>query len=332
MAGGIDFPNTPIKNQVFFYTDPVTGKVNKWLFNGNSWVLQEWAMEEAPGDGLQYARAYDLTDGVYEWQPVIHTDPDVKEAPASDQVGDPLAYPIYARRGPTLTTDPILKGTWVEIQNNTWAGLPTPVPDPEGRAKGHNAIDWANLVEFDIVDLDKYTQQEVQDLITAGVDNHGHDVSEISGLGAMAVEADAPLNEEYHLRQNGAWAQVVVRPVELRESMSISYPEDTDDATLFWTAKALTVIGMFAHVKDANADVTFNVLHAATRDSTGDRVLQGTNVVCNSTAGQGYSSWDVNSIPANSWVWINIGSVANQQALFHVTVTYVEDDVVNVSI
>lgn len=329
MAGGIDFPNTPTKNKVFFYTDPVTAKVTKWLFNGNSWVLQEWAMEEAPLDGLQYARTFDEASGYPIWEAVVHVDPDVKEAPAGDETGDPALRPIYARQGPTVTTDPILPGAWIQIAGTQWTGIPLPPLTPELYAQGHDGVDWRTLAEADILDLDKYTKAEVDAALSTGINDHTHIPEDVIGLGPLAIAADVPIDGSYYLRNDADWAKVIVRPVELRESMSVSYPENTDDATLFWTAKAITVIGITAHIRDVNADVTFNVLHASTRNSTAaSRVLQGSNVVCNSLAGQGYSSWDVNKIPANSWVWLNIGTVANQQSLFHFTVTYVENDVV----
>lgn len=98
----------------------------------------------------------------------------------------------------------------------------------------------------------------------------------------------------------------------------------TSDATLFFTPVAITVKQTHAH-KTGGTNVVFNINHASTRNGTGLDVFTS-DITLTSESGQTNSSgFNDATIPANSWVWVDVVSVSGTVTQFHVTVEYTHD-------
>jgi len=110
----------------------------------------------------------------------------------------------------------------------------------------------------------------------------------------------------------------------LSRSITIPSPLDTDDATMFFTPVAITITDVRSHIT-GTTNVVFNIQHASTRTGTGLDVFSS-DITLTSTAGQSNNSgFNDETIPANSWVWLNITSVSGTPTLFSATVIYTED-------
>jgi hypothetical protein len=110
----------------------------------------------------------------------------------------------------------------------------------------------------------------------------------------------------------------------LSRSITIPDPEAADDATMFFTPVAITVSDVRSHIEGAT-NVVFNISHASTRTGTALDVFSS-DITLTSTAGQSNNSgFNDATIPANSWVWLDIVSVSGTPTLFHATVIYTED-------
>lgn len=110
----------------------------------------------------------------------------------------------------------------------------------------------------------------------------------------------------------------------LSKSISIPDPTADDDATIFFTPVAITITAVHSHIVGAT-NVVFNINHASTRTGTGLDVFTS-NITLTSTAGQtNNSGFNDATIPANSWVWLDVVSVLGTPTLFHTTIIYTED-------
>ena len=110
----------------------------------------------------------------------------------------------------------------------------------------------------------------------------------------------------------------------LRASATVVDPVATDDMTLFFTPVAITVTDVRSHIT-GTTNVVFNIQHASTRTGTGLDVFTS-DITLTSTAGQSNSTgFNDATIPANSYVWVEVVSVSGTPTRFHATVIYTED-------
>jgi hypothetical protein len=149
------------------------------------------------------------------------------------------------------------------------------------------------------------------------------DINNVVQLSLDATKLDAKDND---ITTTGVISGVGTGITGLRGSkgITIADPVAADDATLFFTSVAITVGAVHSHIT-AGTNVVFNVHHAATRTGTGLLVFTA-NITLTSTAGQTNNSGFTDAtIPANSWVWLDIVSVSGAVTMFHATVDYTED-------
>ena len=98
----------------------------------------------------------------------------------------------------------------------------------------------------------------------------------------------------------------------------------TDDATFMFTPVAITVVATHAH-RVAGTNVVYNVKHALNRDDAGLDVFT-VDITLTSTTGQtNNSGFNDATIPANSWVWLDVVSVSGLVTMFGVVLESTED-------
>ena len=108
------------------------------------------------------------------------------------------------------------------------------------------------------------------------------------------------------------------------ESVSVPDPTDSDDVTLFFTPEAITVTAVHSHIT-AGTNVVFNIGHASTRTGTQLDVFTSDITQTSTSGATNNSGFNDASIPANSWVWLDIVSVSGSVTQFHATVEYTLD-------
>lgn len=109
-----------------------------------------------------------------------------------------------------------------------------------------------------------------------------------------------------------------LKQAEQSKSISILSPQVNDNLTLFFTRYAITiqkVIGVVQGSSSPSCQVT--VKHDTSRAAAGTAVVSG-QTVNSLTTGSDLTLADV-TVPANSWVWLNLDSLSGTVVEFHLT-------------
>ena len=145
------------------------------------------------------------------------------------------------------------------------------------------------------------------------------DQTSIVGITGTKAQFDTAVTDD-----NFAYQSDLHTKPSLSRSVTIADPVATDDATLFFTPVAITITDVRSHIT-GTTNVVFNVGHAATRTGTQLDVFTS-DITLTSTAGQSNNSgFSDATIPANSWVWLEVVSVSGTPTWFHGTIIYTED-------
>lgn len=158
----------------------------------------------------------------------------------------------------------------------------------------------------------------IEDLDTLGAPSADGEFIVATAAGAFAYETGATARASMGVDAAGTINAT------LSKSVTIPDPVAADDATMFFTPVAITVTDVRSHITGAT-NVVFNINHASTRTGTGLDVFSS-DITLTSTAGQSNNSgFDDETIPANSWVWVDIVSVSGTPTQFHATVIFTQD-------
>lgn len=116
-----------------------------------------------------------------------------------------------------------------------------------------------------------------------------------------------------------------ISALQMSYGVTIPSPLNTDDISLGFTNRAITITEMRAVVRGGTPSVTWTVRHAATdRSAAGNEVVTGGTVTTSQTAGSDVTSFNDATVPADSYLWVEITSVTDTTE-FHVTVIYTID-------
>lgn len=107
-------------------------------------------------------------------------------------------------------------------------------------------------------------------------------------------------------------------------SISIQDPADTDDITLGFFDDASTISQCNAHIT-GTTNVVYNIGHATTRTGTQLDVYTSDNTITSTAGDEDAAGFNDATIPAGSYVWLDIVSVSGTPTFFHVTCTYTAD-------
>lgn len=120
------------------------------------------------------------------------------------------------------------------------------------------------------------------------------------------------------LRADGTFAVAGGAATDLHRVMTIESPLVDDDVGWFFTDVAITLTKLAAVVVGTSTpSVTWTVRHSTDRSLTGNEVVTSGSTTTNTTTGQIITTFNDATIPANSWVWVEItavsGTVSNLQ-------------------
>ena len=255
-----------------------------WDWVSTSWVRRtKNTVNEAPQDTKVYGRV----------------DADWEEVTPIDPAG---AGVLYVRKD----------GAWYEVID-VGSGITDAASD--GTAYLRKDAAWVNPVVADFPDF-------VSELATKSDVGHAHVLADISDAGALAALNDAPVDGSQYMRKDGVWSPYVPGvDLHMSQGVSIINPQDTDDATLFYTTKAITLQNVAAHIV-GTTNVVCNIYFAPTRNGAGTKVFTS-DVTVTSEAGV-TPTMNTTGIPINSWVWLEVVSVADTPEMFHLTLNYTQ--------
>ena len=255
-----------------------------WDYNGLTWIRRtQGLLEEAPQDGEEYARK----DGT--WVVVSHPQAEVPEAPN-------IVGKTYVRG----------ELQWWEVTIGL-GGISDAVAD--GKLYGRQDNVW---VEIGATDLSGY----------APID-HTHTTDEFvdEGGSPITVVEEAPQNGKEYVRKDAGWVEnAPLAAFTYGGGITIMNPQAEDDATLVFTTSSITFVGLWAHIQGATS-VTFNIHFGPTRNGAFTKCYT-TNIVSNSNAGVQLAIPNTNSIPINSWIWLEIVSKSGDPEMFHLSFEY----------
>lgn len=110
---------------------------------------------------------------------------------------------------------------------------------------------------------------------------------------------------------------IAVSPSGWDKSITIEAPVSGDDITWFFTNRAITAAEIRLVNKETGAgSCVVTIRHGTDRNSTGTVV--DTNTVTSNTTGHDVTAISDATIPANSFVWIEIGTTTNTDEV-HIT-------------
>lgn len=183
----------------------------------------------------------------------------------------------------------------------------------------HTTSDITNLASYTGFDARYYTETEVDALTwdTSDIVSGTFVDARISQSSVTQHEAALTITESQI-------SDLSHTSYTLSKSFTIPDPVDTDDATMFYTPVAITITATHSHIT-GGTNVVYNINHASTRTGTGLDVFTS-DITETSTAGATHNTgFNDATIPAGSWVWLDIISISGTPTLFHVTLIYTED-------
>lgn len=114
---------------------------------------------------------------------------------------------------------------------------------------------------------------------------------------------------------------VNLKQAEQSKGLSILSPQVNDNITLFYTRYAITIQKVYGVVRGSGGpSCQITIKHDSSRAAAGTNVVNA-QTISSTTTGDDLTLADV-TIPANSWVWLNIDAVGGTVTEFHVTATY----------
>lgn len=256
-----------------------------WDWDVTKWVRRtQGIVEEAPIDGEPYVRK----DAA--WVQGVEADPEALDI-------------LYVRRN----------GGWYQVVD-VGSGI-TDAPS-DGTAYLRKDAGWSNPVTADFPDFQTSLDGKA-DLV------HDHVAADVTDLGAMATTADAPDASSY-LRTLGGWVPYTPGTgLWLNQGITVINPQATDDGTILYTGKAITLQNVAAHIV-GTTNVVFNIYFASARNSGAPTKVFTSDVTVTSEAGV-TPAMNNTSIPINSWVWVEVVSVLDTPDMFHASFNYTQD-------
>lgn len=143
-----------------------------------------------------------------------------------------------------------------------------------------------------------------------------------SPKGSIYVDIDAPT---IYKNVDGAtdWELIL----QQSKAITIEEPTASEDITMFFTDKAITISEMEAVLANGSAtpSVTWTIRHSTNRNLTGSEVVTGGTVTTSITTGSIVTVFNDATIPANSWVWLETTAQSGTVPELHITIQYNED-------
>lgn len=108
------------------------------------------------------------------------------------------------------------------------------------------------------------------------------------------------------------------------KSITIESPTADDAITIFRTNRAITITKLVAVIVGGTSAV-FTVRHSTDRSATGNEAVTGGSTCSSTTTGTVVTSFNDATVPIDSFVWVDMGTITGTVTQFHLTVFYTED-------
>ncbi|MEA2036711.1 MAG: hypothetical protein U9O94_04345 [Nanoarchaeota archaeon] len=177
---------------------------------------------------------------------------------------------------------------------------------------------------------DNLTLGSQYDILRAGTTYPQWDTPGISNNDPVAIDSASVANGEYaRFTANGLESRSVA---EMQSALGISTPTERgsitfvppivdDDVTILFTNRAITITEMRAVLNNGTStpSVTWTIRHATDRSAVGNEVVTGGTTTTSISTGSDVTTFNDATIPADSFVWIEITAISGTVPNFHVT-------------
>ena len=141
------------------------------------------------------------------------------------------------------------------------------------------------------------------------------------GNGAVGIvpQPNSGENVEF-LRGDATWAAV-----EYTKNATIENPGSSENVTLFYTRKAITIREVADVARGTSPSVTWQIKYATTRDSGSPTDLFSASRTTTSTSGATTTTFNDATIGAGNWIWLVSSATSGTNDELAVTLTYTID-------
>jgi len=110
------------------------------------------------------------------------------------------------------------------------------------------------------------------------------------------------------------------------KSIGLESPGASEDVTMFFTDDAITVTQMNAVLKGTSTpSVTWTIRHNSDRNATGAEVVTSGTTTTSTTTGSEVTSFNDETIPAGSWVWLETTAQSGSVDEINITIEFTRD-------
>jgi len=110
------------------------------------------------------------------------------------------------------------------------------------------------------------------------------------------------------------------------KSITIESPTGSEDISMFFTDVAITVTKIAAVLRGSGSpSVTWTLRHSTDRSAAGNEVVTGGTTTTSTTTGSIVTSFNDDTIPANSYIWFETTAQSGTVDEINLTVKYTED-------
>lgn len=131
-------------------------------------------------------------------------------------------------------------------------------------------------------------------------------------------------DEDVYIRYNGtAW---VILGGQQTIFGHYENPAALDEATLYYFEEAVTIRRMQGVKSNAGTSLDVQLHHSTDRNAAGNEVFSADRVIDDDNTGNAFvDTFDDNTIPASSWLWIEVPAISGVPTWFSVSIVFTKD-------
>ena len=172
-----------------------------------------------------------------------------------------------------------------------------------------------------------YTESDTGKIVTIPNIDGGYMVlSSTSGLGCsegMAFFIDSNGLAEHRFITSGDILNISEKRTE---SITLNSPTSTEDVSVFYTTEAITISQLTCVLVGSSfPSISWTIRHSSNRNLTGNEVVTSGSSTSNTTTGDIITSFNDETIPAGSFIWVEITSKSGVVDEYHLTIEYSVD-------
>ena len=129
----------------------------------------------------------------------------------------------------------------------------------------------------------------------------------------------------HHTKYTDAEALTQAKALGDKHPITVEDPTASEDISIFFTPRALTIIQIMSVVRGTTPSVTWTIRHSTDRSAAGNEVVTSGTTTTSESTGDNVDSFNDATIPANSFVWLETTAKSGTVDELHLTLVYTID-------